>query len=318
MNTSGPQADGVDEDDFDEQMEQLEALSRHLGLRCGKASSNSSSLDLEVLRPTTAGTTASASTTAASSTLAITEMDATLGESSGRSSCASGDPFEDLRGAERVHYELQKVTLPHGCHIKTSAGSAAQLFFDIDVSEGPYAPVTLSFWIKIFDEYPDRGSLSVRCTSRIFHPSVDAETRRVEIPQEQLGGTDASVASHGSIRGTLMAIRSLILSPSDAHVANSDAAMLLQADPDEFRRTVRATLLGGEYQGSRFDRVVKPGGSSHGTRSLPLTEVPSRAATPLQANLSLQMMGLEVSGRELRAMASAYQHENTVELRCLE
>ena len=40
--------------------------------------------------------------------------------------------------------------------------------------------------------------------------------------------------------------------------------MLLQTDPDEFRRTVRLALNGGNYRGVKYDRVLSIPGKASG------------------------------------------------------
>ncbi|CAE7543272.1 RCE2 [Symbiodinium natans] len=71
---------------------------------------------------------------------------------------------------------------------RPSQAAFAQLFYTIDVAEGPYTPATLTFWVKVFQEYPLPGSISVRCTKRIFHPSIDPRTGATALP-----GYDAEV-----------------------------------------------------------------------------------------------------------------------------
>merc|ERR1719261_2041728 len=131
-----------------------------------------------------------------------------------------------------------------------SPGTGAQLFFSVDVCEGPYAPATLTFWIKVFDEYPLPSGYSIRCTKRIFHPNIDPETGRMDIEKHELEGKDPS-----KLRSILSAIRQRILEPVDVPAVNPEAAMLRQTDPEEFRRTVRKTLGGGEHRGVQFDRI---------------------------------------------------------------
>merc|ERR1712232_1279694 len=87
---------------------------------------------------------------------------------------------------ERAHWELQQFATPKGCQVEACPASPKQLFLSLEVGEGPYMPATLVFWIKIFDDYPAEGSFSIRCTKRIFHPSVDQSTGHIDLQESQL------------------------------------------------------------------------------------------------------------------------------------
>lgn len=226
------------------------------------------------------------------------------------------DPMESLRGAQRAHWELQQRGLPHGCRIEPSPGSAAQFFVTIDIAEGPYTPATLVFWLKVFDEFPSPDSVSARCTQRVFHPCVDPASFHLELPAGSLEGVGGGYALHR----LLSAIRGLFAAPVDAPARNAEAAMLLQSDPDEFRRAVRMTLAGGEYGGTRFDRVLGAGPKA----SAPLR--PARAAGAAQAppdagrrekaeKMKVDLMTIEVMKDQFKAQADVWQQANSRELR---
>lgn len=338
-----------DEDEFLLEMLELEGLCRHLNLRCVDETAEAddrSGGGSGGGRPPTGLSSASVSTTvpggssgggeaasadgldepplalASSSSVAVS-AEATSSDWGG--SCTGGlndDPFDALRGAPRAHYELSNIALPQGCRIESSPGSRAQFFFTVDVGEGPYTPATLTFWIKIFDEFPAEGSFSVRSTKRIFHPSVDPETRHVGIPQVDLEGGDAC----RQLGALLVAIRRRVCSPTDAPAMNAEAAMLLQTDPEEFRRTVRLTLGGGEHRGVQFDRVLgstktptKGKARDSAQPSPPLAVQRSCSSSTVAADeLQVEMMKLEVLGDQVKASVNAMIQENTMQCRNLE
>jgi len=305
-------------------LDDLQQLSQHLGMTEDE--------DALEVRPPTGGTSASVSTTAHGGSSNSQAMSASAGFDA-VSECSeenldevegalSDDPFDTLRGPQRAHYELQHATLPHGCRIETSPGSLGQLFLSVDVGEGPYTPSTLVFWIKIFGEYPARDSFSVRCTKKIFHPSVDPDTRHVDLQESQLIAAGEQLAS-GSRQGStgvkemrlqamLVAIRNLVLRPVDSPAANADAAMLLQTDPDEFRRTVRSTMNGGEYRGVRFDKVLSLGKSST------TVVVDKPTAREMPDSLRMDLMKLEVMRDQWKKQANEFSEQNMIELRSLE
>merc|ERR1712039_164549 len=96
-------------------------------------------------------------------------------------------------------------------------------FFSIDVADGPYTPATLTFWIKIFDEFPEPMSYSMRCTQRIFHPNIDPATGRIEIVEDFLD------EGSNRLRSLLAALHRLIITPSQVCVVkNVQAGTLLQ------------------------------------------------------------------------------------------
>mmetsp|Transcript_67309 Transcript_67309/g.217313 ORF Transcript_67309/g.217313 Transcript_67309/m.217313 type:complete len:437 (-) Transcript_67309:85-1395(-) len=224
----------------------------------------------------------------------------------------SDDPLDTLSGAPRAAHELRQCRLPHGCRIEESACSSAQLFLTIDVAEGPYTPATLTFWIKIFDEFPEPGSVSVRCTQRIFHPSVEASTSRVAVPDDCFNG------GLKPLNALFACIRQLVLTPADASAAaNPDAAALLRKNPEEFRRTVRFTLLGGEHRGVQYERVLntakeaeRPASSS----SLPAA--PPRE--PLSGSVKVDIMKLEVMRDQVKSQLTSWQQDNQRQIGDLE
>lgn len=289
-------------DDFAVDLEELEALCAHLHISVEDPSMSSS--HLADARPTTGGTSASGSTTAPPGSISgelsvSTETDDCL--STGRT--REGEDLLGLDGIERVQQELQSLRLPHGCRVDRLTASATQLLFELDVSEGPFMPATLSFWVKVFDDFPAPGSFSVRSNKRVFHPSIDPTTCRVEIPEDRIEGGGIA------LRPLLLAIRDLIVNPPDAPAVNGDAAMLLQTDRDEFRRTVRLTLNGGDYGGIKFDRVLNPG---KGGATLKTSSACS--VKPVKDEVKLEVMTLEVMKEDFKQQISALQLQNLQEI----
>lgn len=288
---------------FDRQLRELEELSALLGLSQDDRSlevESSSQYSVDVFRPAT-GTSASASTTAPpGSEVAHGELEEP------DLSAPLGDAFDTLQGAQRAHYELQMFPLPHGCRLEQATGLSGQFFFSIDVTDGPYTPSTVTFWVKVFDEFPEPGSVSVRCTTRIFHPSIDPDSCRLELREPLSTGQ-----SGNSFKALLLEIRNVIFSPSDAPAANADAAMLLQTDPDEFRRIVRSTLLGGEYRGYKFDRLMAAG-TQRGSG-----ESDAGNSSRLSKEMKLKLMNVESLKEQLKAKVSAFQAANTLEINSL-
>merc|ERR1712151_921627 len=187
---------------------------------------------------------------------------------------------------------------------------------------GPYTPSSLVFWIKIFDEFPAPGGFSVRCTQKIFHPSVDPDTRHLDIQECHLAAVTAELSSSrlcgltamgegvgnavGRVIALIGAIRRLMLHPEDSPASNSDVAMLLQTDPDEFRRTVRLTLTGGEYRGMRFDRVLGVSKGSSGAK-LDVGETQPLQQRELSDQARMELMNLEIMRDKFKDRASALQ-----------
>lgn len=310
----GGGANNEDDDDFTAQLEELEALSRHLGLSVDEdAFRGSASADL---RPATGGTSTSVSTTVPSGSIGGEDDGPSSLGSTAREGCnLTEDPLETLQGGPRAQYELSKMKLPLGCRIERSPGSSAQYFFTMDVAEGPYTPVTLDFWIKVFEEFPAPGSFSVRCTKRIFHPSVDPGTKQVEIREDGLEGGAAQ-----RLQALLGEVRRLMVAPTDSPAINSEAAMLLQTDPEEFRRVVRLTLGGGVYSGVQFDRVL---GSKTGSTAVADTVALEASAAvrqqrPASDAVIIDLMKLEVMRDQFKAQATVWQQANMREMADLE
>eukprot|EP00930_Biecheleria_cincta_P047074 TRINITY_DN32567_c0_g1_i1.p1 TRINITY_DN32567_c0_g1~~TRINITY_DN32567_c0_g1_i1.p1 ORF type:complete len:447 (+),score=50.38 TRINITY_DN32567_c0_g1_i1:30-1343(+) len=271
-----------DDDEFDRQLLELEELSEHLA-RYGDFSRG-----LE-MRPTTGGTSASDSTTAPASSRGTLEANAC--QEQDLDGNGDVDPLRSLTGAPLAHYEISRMRLPHGCRFETSHGSFAQFFLSVDVTEGPYTPATLVFWIKIFSEYPQVGNFSVRCTKRIFHPCVDASTGAVDVRTE------------GEVRlpSLIEALLQLVKSPPTSPALNDDAAALLERDPDEFRRKVRLTLNGGEHGGVTYDRVINL------TKAAPDKKAPRGS---MSEQIQIDLMKLEVLKEEYKSHASAFIQQN--------
>ncbi|CAJ1386181.1 unnamed protein product [Effrenium voratum] len=283
-----PSADGESEDEeLAEQLLELEELTAHLARRDRG----------ENARPPTGG---SESTTAPASCLTVTSVDEDPVTADAPD--AAEDSW-DLQGAPRAHQEMAQLRLPHGCRLETSQASFAQLFYTIDVAEGPFTPASLTFWVKIFQEYPLPGSVSVRCTKRVFHPSIDAQTGAVAIPgQPELGdATELKLSSLLSALTTLVKAPASVPSP-----LNPEAATLLAADPEEFRRAVRLAMNGGEVNAQRYDKVVGPKAAAAPVKVAAVSE-----------KMRLDLMNLEVMKEDFKATAAAYLENNRAELRVL-
>jgi len=276
-------------------------------------------------RPPTGGTSASASTTARGGTSASVSSTNRLGSplcsevaepANARVASICQDPYETLTGAPRAAYELQHLKLPLGCQIERSPCASGQFFASYNIAEGPYTPATLTFWLKVFDEFPAPGSFSVRCTQRIFHPSIDSATGRVVLPDDCLDSGDAASSGGGPLSILLTLIRRMMLSPpSNALTGNVDAAMLLQTDPDEFRRKVRFTLGGGDCGGVQYDRVLQAGktAAAKAKTAEPL-QVPTPKETACTKQLQLSVMELEVLKDKFKSQAENMRLANCQEI----
>jgi len=215
---------------------------------------------------------------------------------------ASGQDFQQsLKGVPRLQRELQQCRLPHGCRLEASQVSPAQLFLSMDVAEGPYTPASLTFWIKVFEDFPAEGSFSIRATRKIFHPCVDACTGAIEVPEEALDSGREGL----QLRSLVLAVRDLIVNPPGAPVLNSHAATLLQTDHDEFRRVVRLTLNGGDYAGARFDRVLNP--STMGRLDSKEDPLDGKA---ISQKVRVDLMELEAMKERFKVQASEVQQLN--------
>jgi len=295
---------GEDEASFLADLEEIDDMCSYLGLH-----TEEDQRCIDTGRRTPGSTSASRSTaTTCSSLSGETETDE-------RSECPNialalkcEDPWDTLRGPQRAHHELQQWSLPPNTHIESSPGSSAQFFYTVDVAEGPFTPASLTFWIKVFEDFPAEGSCRVRCTKRIFHPSVDPSSC-----QWRFHGNDGGVG----FPALLLAIRKSVCAP-ECSPANAVASTLLQTDPEEFRRVVRTTLNGGEHGGVRYDRTLVLGRSSSSMTGE--SKIPGKPSTPLhqQEFLKVEMMKIEVLRDELKSKVDVMQHENSVECRGLE
>lgn len=271
------------EDDLEEDLRELEELAAHLAQE-GEAEPRPYTGEIE-------------STTAPASSLAT----ASVGNPEDCGD-ANEDPLEHLQGAIRVHQELAQLRLPHGCRLETSQASGAQLFFSMDVAEGPFAPASLVFWVKIFSDYPLQGSVSIRSTKRIFHPSVDAQTGAVAL------GTGEECGAKVNLGSMLTALAQMVKVPQPAaEPLNSEASSLLSDDPAEFRRAVRLALSGGEVLNVGYDRVL----------NLKVAAAASVKPAVLSEKMRLDLMNIEVLKGDFKATAAAYSEHNQVEMRRL-
>lgn len=295
-----------DEEMFVAELDELEDLCQALNIR---SKERHGPVDFEP-RPLTSGTSPSASTTAPSRSTGFEIASADFEESPGEPQAPpeSDNPFDSLRGGQRASYELQQCgSLPHGCRIERTPGVPAQFFFSVDAAEGPYAPATLTFWIKVFNEFPAVDGISIRSTKRVFHPHVQPDTGHFQLQRECCG-------AESRLKDILVAIRRSVLSPTDSPAANADAAILLQTDPEGFRRVVRNTLAGGEYRGSRFDKVLefaKERGSAEGSSE-------KQRGRQMSDQMKVQVMQLDVMQAQFKAFADKMITENNTECRELE
>lgn len=312
----------AEERDYMAACDEIEALSRHLGLSQGDEL-----VIVEAPRGGTGGSSASRSTAVGGSS--VGEATTSSRGFDERSSCSrtgsrgegrrgdfeEADPSDMYTGAQRVHHELQtQGTLPHGIRVETSAATMSQFFFSMDVAEGPYMPTTFDFWVKIFDDFPSRDSFRVRCMKRVFHPNVHTDSGRIDVPLDL-----ADWRGSGAMRALLCAVRQLFVAPADVRAcgvtppANADAAALLKTDPDDFRRTVRLTLAGGEYRGTRYDALhAAPARASKGAKAaLSATAPLPRGSTP--DSVTVEVMRLEVLKEQYKEQISFWQNQNSVD-----
>lgn len=297
-----------DEANFAADLDDLEDLCQALNMRADDRHLQSEADH----RPLTGGTSASTSTTApggSSKDFEVASMD--LEESASVATAEvhreSENPWDSLTGGQRASYELQQCgSLPLGCRMESAEGVSAQYFFSVDASEGPFAPSTLTFWIKVFPEFPAPDGVSIRCTKKIFHPNVDQETARVKLPHSGTGQEE-------KLKDILVSLRQLVLCPTDSPAVNADAAMLLQTDPDEFRRVVRSTLGGGEYRGARFDTVL-----DFGTKKRASPACSSDKQPQMSDQMKVDLMQLDVLQAKLKTLADKMIRENAEECSDLE
>jgi len=296
-----------DDDDFASMLTELDELTQHLASRGEPLRGHSQATSSADARPATGGTSASESTTVPTSSLAATDSTAPADWEDGAEDVRAPiaeDALSTLRGAHLAHHEISRLRLPHGCKLETSQGSFAQFFLTMDVAEGPYTPASLTFWVKIFAEYPAPGSFSIRCTKRVFHPNIDAASGAVQIQGILDESTEVRISS--LVSGVVQLVRH----PTDSPAVNADAAMLLQTDPDEFRRTVRLALNGGDYRGVKYDRVLSIPGKA---TSAPL----AGKQLSMSEQTRIDLMKLEVLKEEFKAQVGAYHQVNIDELKTL-
>jgi len=293
--SSRPEESEEDEDDdFDEQLRELEELGAHFARRGEPLSRGASSSGVDH-RPPTGGSESTTAPASSQATASVEWEDPTTVES------FVEEPGDLLRGAQRAHHEIGRMRLPHGCRLEPSQAAFAQLFYTMDVAEGPYTPSTLTFWVKVFEEYPLPGSVSIRCTKRIFHPCIDPRTGATAFPGHDTEVGDASQEIR--LASFLVALTQMVKAPcSVANALNNEASALLEADPEEFRRRVRRSLLGDEG----FDRVLGSGKAS--TAPLPSKPI------AMSETMRLEMMNIEVLKEDFKATAAAYLETNRAEL----
>jgi len=317
-----------DDEDFADELLELEALGRSLGLHHNPEASLSE-VSVDHPRPATAVSHTSCSTAVPSSYTTRGALSATSGSDSFEQHLdQDGDRLlakesesgqETLPGALIAQQELKQCRLPHGCRIQSLPGIAAQFFFVMDVSEGPFTPATLTFWIKVFDDFPAAGNVSVRSSKKIFHPCVDPSTGRLGLLEDQLLNERGVL----SLQALFQAIRQMITSPEDSPALNADAAVLLQTDQSEFRRMVRSTLNGGEYNGTAFDRVLgttSAGSSTSGVGGTLSKKGPKSGGATSESvpeSVKLGLMQIESMKDKFVQMANDWSQQNAQEIRDL-
>jgi ubiquitin-protein ligase len=292
-----------DDADYIAALEEIEELGRHLGMRQRAGGSHEA-------RPTSGS---EASTALGSSTIGETVSTADTEEMPAEVSAC------DMHlGAQRIHFELQQqgIPLPQGMRIETSAATLSQFFITFNVGEGPYMPTALTFWLKVFNDFPSADSFRLRCTTRVFHPFVNPESGRVNLPIDFAGWRGS-----GSLRFLLDALRRLFISPAEqpisspVAVSNEAAAALLQSDADEFRRTIRLTLAGGTYRGVKYDSMHSSASTQQHRKSAPSPPDSSplaRGATP--DAITVEVMRLEVMKEQYKQAISNWMRDNSVEI----
>lgn len=300
-------AEEAADEDMADQLAELDELSALLGLQVEDPAAISEG------RPATNSTTASASTTAPSGSKAgelssLGDSDELRHEDGGKEGAL--DFQHTLNGVARLQRELPNCRLPHGCRLETSQASPAQFFFTMDVTEGPYMPATITFWIKVFEDFPAPGSCRIRATKRIFHPFINPTTGTVELPEDSLYGSEGEI----QLRSLVLAVRDLIFAPPDtpAHLeslaVNEESAALLRRDSAEFRRVVRLTLNGGEHGGVKFDRVLNP--SSLGRSGGKEKDAVFASSKPVSEKVMVDLMQLESMKEKFKLQATEWQLEN--------
>lgn len=309
-----------DNDQFLEDLNDLDELSVALGLREEDEAARrraEEEEDRRLMRPFTGGTSTTESTAVPSTRIGgrVSEL-----EDLDEASLASERSVAGPTGAQLAHQQLALgLTLPKGCRYTTSS-LPSQLFLYVEVPEGPYMTTALQVWVKVFSDFPASGEFSVRLSpgSKIFHPNVNPETG--EMANDSLLSNSYTGSAH--LQEIACNVHRFLTYPVDSPALNADAAMLLQTDPEEFRRVVRRTLLGGEYNGAKYDAVprVTPGrpSSSDSTKSSQTNR--SAGGTPgnVPNKVRVAMMELENMSRKACELADCFQHQNQTEVLELE
>jgi ubiquitin-conjugating enzyme E2 M len=125
--------------------------------------------------------------------------------------------------------------------------------------EGPYARATVPFRVFIPQTYPFVPP-KVRCTTRIFHPNIEAPTKSSTSGTTSLGvclnilRLDWSPAL--GIRAILLGLLNILLEPTAEEPLEGGPAFLLESDPALFSSVVKSTLSGGIFDGIQYDTLL--------------------------------------------------------------
>lgn len=150
-----------------------------------------------------------------------------------------------------IRLQQEVGELPDVAGVRALFGDGGLRAFRAEVApeEGPYRGARYLFDVEVPADYPYHPP-RVHCATPVFHPNIDLEGHVcLNILRE-----DWTPAQNLSC--VLLGLLFLFLEPNPTDPLNRDAADLMTANPEEFRRTVRSTLYGGFFFGKKFPRLV--------------------------------------------------------------
>ncbi|KAJ2159128.1 NEDD8-conjugating protein ubc12 [Coemansia sp. RSA 552] len=169
---------------------------------------------------------------------------------------AQKDQPRDSPAKIRLQKELGELETLSDTDIVASKDNIMEFTVVYRPREGLYMEGEFRFKFTITENYP-HDPPKVMCLQRIFHPNIDPEGHIcLNILREDWKPVL-------NIQSVIFGLQSLFLGPNADDPLNKDAAKMMSDSPDEFRRSVSASMRGRTVGGTSFDCVV-PGLSGSG------------------------------------------------------
>lgn len=150
----------------------------------------------------------------------------------------------------RIQKDFNEIDLPPTMTLKCLDATNMNMEVTLTPDEGYYKGGRFTFSIQVNHNYPIEPP-KVKCLQKIYHPNIDLEGNIcLNILREEWTPVLP-------LNAVLVGLNFLFLDPNPVDPLNKESANVLLKDKNLFAKYVRASMTGGQFEGVRYDYVMK-------------------------------------------------------------